>query len=209
MPPTDRRPPWTVLLIGGSSGVGKTVVAQRIARRIGVSAVQVDDIRLALQRLTTPAEQPDLHFFLATPDVWRLPPERLAERLTAVARVVSHTIEIVVAHHVATGLPIILEGDGILPSMAARRRFADLEAGDHVRSVFLFEEDESALVANMRGRGRGYDDKLGPEQQTQAQMNFLYGRWLRLEANRLRLPTLPARPWETLADRILAAVEEA
>ncbi len=40
---------WTVLLIGGPSGVGKSRVAQQIGLRFGVSWLEVDDLRLAFQ----------------------------------------------------------------------------------------------------------------------------------------------------------------
>lgn len=40
---------WTVLLIGGPSGRGKTTAARRIGTRLGVPWLQVDDLRLALQ----------------------------------------------------------------------------------------------------------------------------------------------------------------
>ena len=51
------RPGWRVLLIGGPSGGGKSTVAEQIGLRLGISWLQVDDLRLALQwsRVTLPA----------------------------------------------------------------------------------------------------------------------------------------------------------
>ena len=49
---------WKVLLIGGPSGVGKTTVAQHMARRLGISWAQADDFRLVLERETSPATYP-------------------------------------------------------------------------------------------------------------------------------------------------------
>jgi AAA+ superfamily predicted ATPase len=65
LPPTP--PPWRVLLLGGASGAGKTVLAQSFARHYGVSLLLVDDVRLALQQVATPKQQPALHYFLTTP----------------------------------------------------------------------------------------------------------------------------------------------
>ena len=45
-----RQTNWMVLLIGGSSGVGKTSVANQLGLRFGASWLQVDDVRLAFQR---------------------------------------------------------------------------------------------------------------------------------------------------------------
>ena len=42
-----RQTNWMVLLIGGSSGVGKTSVANLLGLRFGASWLQVDDVRLA------------------------------------------------------------------------------------------------------------------------------------------------------------------
>jgi hypothetical protein len=53
-------PEWTVLLIGGSSAVGKTIAAKALAQHFQVSLLLVDDIRLALQQVTLPNQQPIL-----------------------------------------------------------------------------------------------------------------------------------------------------
>ena len=198
--------PWSVLLIGGHSGAGKTTVAYDLARRFGTACTQVDDIRLALQQIITPAERPALHFFLATPDVWQRPPAELCAGLIAVGELVSAALDIVIAHHLATAGPLILEGDGIVPALAAQSSFGGVANRSWVRAVFLVEPDEAVLQASMLGRGRGYDDRSAAEQATQARMNWLYGRWLHQEAERRGLPVLPARPWPTLADRVIAAI---
>jgi 2-phosphoglycerate kinase len=186
--------PWTVLLVGGSSGTGKTTIASEVGRRLGIAWGQADDFRLVLQRLTTPAQQPDLHFFISTESVWRRPPEDLRDRLITVGRLVSRALEIVVTNHVATRAPLVLEGDGILPAFAVQRTFAGLDVGDQVRAVFLVEPDEDALLAAMLARGRGIDGHSVEEQRTQARASWLYGQWLRDEAERLGLPIIESCP---------------
>jgi 2-phosphoglycerate kinase len=199
VPPASAAPPWSVLLLGGSSGVGKSTVAPEVARRTGAALTQVDDIRLALQAATTPATHPDLHFFLRAPGeakegVWARPPEELCRGLIRVAGVVSRALEDVVAHHVATRRPLLLEGDGLLPALATQQERWGLPLAGHVRAVFIYEEDEAALLETIAGRGRGYDDKARDEQRAQAHTNWLYGRWLAREAARAGLPAVPARP---------------
>ena len=197
---------WTVLLIGGSGGTGKTTLAAAIGRRFEVPWGQVDDFRLALQRITTEAERPELHFFVGGDAVWELPPETLRDRLIEVGRVVSRALEIVVSHRLATSQPLVLEGDGILPSLAARRAFVGRQAHGEVRSVFLCEDDEKIILTRMRGRGRGFQERAREVQQAQARLNLLYGRWLREEARRRGLPVMAARPNETLSKRVVAAI---
>ena len=66
---------WQVLLIGGASGVGKSVAAQALAWRLRISYMLVDDIRLAIQAVTTPAQVPALHTFLVAENPATLSPE--------------------------------------------------------------------------------------------------------------------------------------
>jgi 2-phosphoglycerate kinase len=207
---------WRVLLIGGSSGVGKTAVAQGLARLFGISALLVDDIRLAIQQVTTPAQIPDLHTFVSDQEAALLSPEQIRDGLIAVGRALVPALKIVVAHHVVvegTG-PVIVEGDGILPELAAQHRFGELkhfwglQTEHEVRSVFLFEEDEQAILQSMHARGRGFQDLAAEEQRAMARSSWLYGQWLRDEAAARGLPLLPARPWDTLLDRVLAAIED-
>jgi 2-phosphoglycerate kinase len=206
---------WKVLLIGGSSGTGKTMVAQQVARRFGASVLQADDIRLALQRITTPVQQPALHYFVEDRLVWQRPAEALVEGWAGVANVVSRALEIVIANHIADAQAgaVVIEGDGILPSMAAQDQFAGLKqleglgVRDLVRSVFLFEPEEQALFANMRERRRGFRDRALAEQHTQVRGSWLYGQWLRQAAQGYNLPVLTSRPWSTLVERVLAVIE--
>ncbi len=71
---------WEVLLIGGSSGVGKTTVARRIGRQLGRSVVHVDDLRLAFQHsrvhLPDAAGTAALYRFWDAPVVWQRQPAR-------------------------------------------------------------------------------------------------------------------------------------
>src|SRR5690348_6357702 len=92
-------PPWTVLLIGGHSGTGKTVVARTLARQWSLALTEVDDFRLVLQRVTTPAQQPALHAMLADLGDPGTPAEALCRDLIAVAEVMSTALEIVIANH--------------------------------------------------------------------------------------------------------------
>jgi 2-phosphoglycerate kinase len=198
--------PWKVLLIGGSSGVGKTVVARQIGRQLGMPWLQADDLRLALTYSSTPEQQPTLHALAAAAIDPAAPAEAVFMRLIETGRIVSHALEIVVANHIATAAPLVIEGDGILPAMAAQRRFADRDALDQVRAAFVFESDEAALFETALARGRGFDALTAPAQQKAVRRSWLYGRWLREEALRSGLPVIDARPWPTLAARLLAAL---
>lgn len=207
------QPDWRVLLIGGSSGVGKTQVAQALGRRLGISVLLVDDVRMAIQQVTLPGEQPGLHYFLAHPMIWQKPPESLCEGFVTVGNALINPLSVLIAHHVfvESAGPVIIEGDGILPALAARRDFSNLHftpapVTREVRSVFLLESDEDALARNMHRRGRGFGDFAPREQQTFIRASWLYGQWLKRQADAYDLPIIETRPWKTLAERVLQTI---
>ncbi len=198
---------WTVLLIGGPSGVGKTIAAQEIARRFGVAWFQVDDLRLALQRsrVTLPEGTDALYFFEETPDVRRLSPERLRNGLIAVGAVMSPAIEVVIENHVDQHVPVVIEGDGILPSLLGRESVLLRAVGGQVRAVFVVESDEDAIYATIVARGREMAGWSEEEVRADARAKWLYGQWLTDEARCYGVPVLEPRPWETVIERLASA----
>ncbi len=203
------RTDWMVLLIGGPSAVGKTMVARQIGWRFGASWLQVDDLRLAFQRsrVTFPEGTEALHFFEETPDVWHLPLERLCAALIAVGQMFLPALEVVIENHVDTVAPIVIEGDGILPSLVARPSVQDRASNGQVRAVFLMEPEEDVLLANIIARRRGTTGQTEAELRTEAQAKWLYGQWLASEARSYGLPVLEARPWSTLVERLVAEIQ--
>lgn len=212
--PSNGRSSWRVLLIGGSSGVGKTMVVRDLARHLGISALLADDLRMAIQQVTTPGEQPGIHYFLAHPTIWQKPPETLCEGFITVAQAMQRPLSATIAHHlyIESAGPVIIEGDGILPALAALRSFPTMHfpnapLTDAVRAVFLVEPDEEALLSTLRQHRRGFGDFSHKEQETFARGCWLYGQWLRRQAAPYDLPVIASRPWENLAERVLQAIE--
>ncbi len=192
---------WEVLLIGGASGTGKTSVSYRIAQYFRVGITEVDDFQVILEKMTTPEQQPVLHFWNAHPDPGSLSAEQIVEQGLEVRRVMAVALEAVIANHLESHTPIVLEGDFIDPALAAQTHFGEMANAGRVRAVFLYEADEAQLVENFLARE--------PEQGAQtkrARVSWLIGRWLQEETERYGLIALPARPWDTVFERILAAV---
>jgi 2-phosphoglycerate kinase len=197
----DRKRSWEVLLIGGASGTGKTSVAYRLAHHFAVGITPIDDFQVILERMTTPEQQPVLHFWRTHPDPGALPAEDIMWQGLEVARAMTPALEAVIADHLNTKVPIVLEGDFIAPMLAARSAFDGQSSARRVRAVFLYEPDETQILENLSQRE--------PEEGIQtkrARVSWLQGQWLAQECGRIGMPALPARPWRTLFTRVLEAV---
>jgi len=194
-------PAWTVLLIGGASGTGKTSLSSQLAVRLGVPIVEVDDIVEALLAMTTPDQQPALHYWSTHPEAARLPPDGILQLHLAVAESLAPALAAVVANHLETDTQVIIEGDYLVPGFAARDRFQDISAEGKVRSIFLHEPDAEQLVANYSGR-----EPEDGEQSVRANVSVLFGAWLAAECVRHGVPMIRARPWTSLERRVLDTV---
>jgi 2-phosphoglycerate kinase len=200
--------PWDVLLIGGPSGVGKSTAAKQIGGQFAVPWMQVDDLRLALQasgvRLPSAEDTEKLYFFDA-PDVWRAPAEKVRDGLIGVGQALSPAIAKVITNHLATAEPVILEGDGLLPSLVARADIQEWDAREGVRAVMVAPPVEETILANMLARGRGIPGRSEADLRLHARANWLYGTWLVAEARRFGIPVVDSEPLTSLADRIVVA----
>lgn len=190
-----------MLLIGGASGVGKTRVSYRLAQHYGVGITEIDDFQVILEHMTTPAQQPVLHFFRTDPDAFhRLDDEQKLAFAIRYADVMAEPLEVVVANHLAGGPALVLEGDFLPPSLAARAAFDGIPAAGRVRAIIVYEDDEAQIARN-------YLAREGEPQPERARASWHYSQWLRRESERLGVPTLAARPWDTVFERALTLVE--
>jgi 2-phosphoglycerate kinase len=191
---------WQVLLLGGPSGVGKTSVSYCLAHHFGIGITEVDDFQVILERMTTPTEQPILHYWRTHPNAGDQPAEEIVKHTIAVGQVMAPALEVVITNHIDSQTPIVLEGDFILPMLATP--FSESSTESQVRAIFLYEESEEQFRQNFLQRE--------PEhglQEKRAQVSWLYGQWLKEEAERVGALTLPARPWNDLFERILTVLK--
>lgn len=190
---------WTVLLLGGASGVGKSQISRRLARHFDAEVTAVDDIYLALERMTTPEQYPEMHR-------WRLRPEevlgfdddRMLEHTLGCAAVVCEAMEPVIAEHLESSEAAVFDGDFLLPSLAARTSFDDVPADGRVGALFLLEDEEHL--------GTNFLAREGQEQVRRARASWRYNEHLRVECERLGIPAIAARPWETVFERAIDVV---
>ncbi|MCY3913846.1 MAG: hypothetical protein OXG43_11465 [Chloroflexi bacterium] len=200
---------WLALLIGGHSAAGKTTAAARIGLSLGVPWLMVDDVRLGFQRaeVTLPTGTEALYLD-QQPRFWRRTPREHCDALIDVGHVMSAPLEAIVENHVDQQIPIVIEGDGLLPSLLARPSMLDRAAW--IRAAFVVEPEESALRAALVARGGGWvAGRTDAEIQAEANGKWLFGQWLAAEASRHNLAVVEPRPRDTLPERLIEAVSQA
>lgn len=206
-PSTSDDHPWTVLVILGASGTGKSTAARNIARRHGVPWMQVDDLRLALQysQVTLPERSDRFYFFERTGDVWTLPIADLVRGFVDVAELMAPAVRVVIDSHVVTNVPLVLEGDGVLPALVDDPVITPHVQAGRVRFCTVTAGNSDELYENMidRDRGMGGDDV--ERHRRHADANAAFGSWLTDRSRERRIPVVASRPFTSLPDRILAA----
>ncbi|MFF2080233.1 AAA family ATPase [Kitasatospora sp. NPDC058162] len=198
---TDHRP-WDVLLIGGASGLGKSRAAERLAAEHGAFTVEFDDVVAALQAATTPATHPGLHHFAP----YRAPERELgADRVLDLQIATAHALDEallgVVRNRLSVDVPAVVEGDYLTPAAAVRAAAEAAAHGRRLRAVFLHEGDPRRIGANYAHREPG----AGP-QDARAAVSARYSHWLADRARALGLPVVDCRPYDTLVQRLAAAL---
>lgn len=201
-------PMWWVLVVLGASGTGKSTAAQQIARAVGATWLQVDDLRLALQfsRVALPQGTDQLYFFDTTPDIWTRPVDELLRAFIGVTTVMAPAVRVVIDSYLVTGVPIVIEGDGVLPLLVDDPVLRPWVESGMLRFCCLAAESRAELAENMVQRGRG--DHLHDRERVALQVNtnLAFNNWLVRSSRELRIPVVASRPFDTLIDRIEEAI---
>ena len=185
---TDRQ--WDVLIIGGASGVGKTSISRQLSQHYDVDLVRVDDFQLLLEATTTPEALPAIHYWNTHPN-WKAEGiQNAVNRLIDVGRVLIPGLIAVINDHIEENLPMILEGDFILPEFAANF------SNPKVKSIFIHEPEREQILQN-------YLAREGKLQQQRADISHSYGNWLAENCTKYGVAVIEARPWDTLVERII------
>ncbi len=189
---TDRN--WTVLLIGGASGTGKSSLAYQIARFYGVNVLEVDDVHQMIKAVTTKTDFPAIHHWETGVDWQEIGVQSNVQWLRDVGKEMLPALTALVERHLEDRLPIIIEGDFIHPELAAS--FTNSE----VKALFVLENKQQQLVENYTAR------EGGAPQQYRAEISVAYGGWLADACQYKGICTMNARPWDTALDRAVACL---
>lgn len=185
---------WTVLFIGGASGTGKSSLAYEIARFYGVNVMEVDDVVISVETVTTKESFPAIHYWSTGVDWKDIGVDGNVNWLIDVGKEMIPVLKELVNRHIEDKLPIIIEGDFINPEFTLS--FNNPE----VKSIFVNEADVNQIMQNYLSR------EGGDLQQYRAEISMAYGKWLADTCNQNRIPLIEARPWDTVLKRAIESL---
>lgn len=191
------KPEWKVLLIGGSGATGKSHLARQLAKHFEVPLTEVDDIRIALQKMVKKEDHPDLFTFLDADSnfIEQNTPEYWSQKLLDVGKVIWPALDELITKHIVCNEPVIFEGDSVIPQLLASRSQNDIKA------IFLYDDKEELYQRDIQ-RNRG--NTPNPEKAKKyVEFTHTYGQEIKKQAEENKFITIKASPIETLLTRVL------
>jgi hypothetical protein len=171
--------------------VGKSRLAHALARQTACTVAQVDDMQTAIETLVPPERLPE-YFVPSTTYVRTNSVDDINDAIETLAAFFVPAVLGVRSNRIESGTSTGVEGDFISPAVAAQARTLG------VASLFLLgTEDE--IRANFLQRD-------GDEQPDRAKVSATHSLRLADRCSELRVPTVTARPFDTLFVRACAAL---
>ena len=183
---------WCVLLIAGASGSGKTCISYPMAKIYGINLVEVDDFQVFLFSMSKLEEQPEIHYWDTHPNWQKEGTMATVKQLIDVGKAFLPGLEAVIKNHIDSNIPVIIEGDFILPELCT------LFDGSQVKSIIVHESSREQILNNYLAR----EPECGL-QHHRADVSYSYGNWLAAEGEKYGIPVIESRPWDTVIDRII------
>lgn len=191
---------WTVLLVGGSSGVGKTYLAQQLGKHYGMSHMEADDLRVGLRTVTNRDAHPELFTFVDHQNyLEEFTEEQFVEKLLKTSETVFVAIIDIITKHVGFSERIVIDGDSIIPNLLAKH------TQEGVKAIFLYDDLKHIRERQIK---RNRNKNRTPEKmEINAQFSYAYSEALRIQAEENGFQTIKASPTETLFDRITSILD--
>jgi len=190
-----------LLLIGGSSGSGKSTTAKQLSQALGAGWLQVDTLWVTAQ-LVLPKDS-EAYRLLRVDErtIMTLDPiADLLEQQIACSRYICSWLPRLLEVELQVHPTLVVDGAWLLPEFAHALHLDGVD----VRAAYLHEEDLAALRSTLDARR--FVQKEATWHGRAAENAWVTGNYLAAEAERLGLPVVPARPRETLLERVRAAL---
>lgn len=183
---------FDILLIGGASGVGKSCISDQLAKVFDLNVVLVDDFQCIVEHFTREEDYPTFHYWTKHfEEAVKQPLEKKLEIMIDYANALSKALELVVNNHLEENRPMILEGDFIAPELCKKL----MDESDRIKCIIITEDDPNQIIQN-------YFDREARIQTDRSALSLQYNNWLKEQIKDTQIIAVPARPWDTLVDRI-------
>ena len=182
---------WTVLFIGGASGMGKSSAAYELARFYKVNVMEADDICQAIKAMTTKELLPAIHYWSSGIDWMDIGVSGNVKWLIDVSKEMIPGIKAIVKNHIEADVPVIIEGDFVHPELTVSFE------NPKVKSIYINEPDKDQILQNYLAR------EGGELQHFRADISIEYGAWLVDTCEKLGIKVVESRPWNTVVNRII------
>jgi 2-phosphoglycerate kinase len=185
-------PPPLLILLGGASGVGKSRLAQALARRTASTVAQIDDLQTAIETLVSPERLPE-YFVPSTTYLRTDSADEIAGAIEEIAAFLAPAVRAVISNRLESGTSTVIEGDFLSPQLAAQVKPLG------IRSLFLLASAEQIRSNYLR--------RDGDPQPGRAGVSAMHSEGLARRCAELGLPAISARPFPTLLSRACRALE--
>lgn len=191
---------YDFILIGGGSSSGKSVLARRLADKLGYDLLAVDDFRIAIQQVV---DREHLVNYFLQGGVFENDISELIKKHEEVSKIVCKAIEAVIGHNVYIKNPIILEGDDLLPAFVIDM----LKKYSKGKAIFIYQLDSQIIKKNILTRARYTDDLT--EEKLKKQVDFIVEDNIRIksQAEYYNLTVIPVNPYKSLFSRVCTELE--
>ena len=185
---------WTVLIIGGASGTGKSSIAYQLGEHYCVNVIEIDDIHQVMKKITSIEKFPAIHYWKTGVNWKEIGIDGNLNWLRNVSMEIFIGVKAIIDRHVIDNVPIIIEGDFIIPQITLSFINTD------IKTLFIIESDKEQLLKNFQNR------EGGELQNYRADISVKYNEWLIKSCKELGIKYFDSRPWNTLLDRIISKI---
>lgn len=183
------------LVIGGSSCVGKTILARELSERLNLKLIETD---------RSLPNDPHIQPLGRGMEIWDRPPIELCDLLTKAAAAAPPYLLQQVSSLSQSNTGWIIEGERVHPGLVER-----LERNGQARGLFIIETNRERLYQTLMERLPGFKKIAEARRRAVAELDRLYNLWLIEEASKRNLTCLESQPWATLPQRVLTATTKA